>query len=418
MQTTTFEDPNRLATLEREWTALWRAARGSPSKHPAWQRAWWNAMGGARATELGGARELTGIEVRSDKGSLAGLALFVRRPVLWDPGPRVRLDLVGSGESIADEVCSDYAGILASPGQERAVAGAIAKALLSRFARWDDIVLPSVSEHDVASRALGEALVEGGCAVSMERTGVCPYVSLPASFDEYLSLLDSDRRYYARRSLRDFESWAGHAPRLVRAETDEELREGFQILEQLHGERWGDRGLFRSERFRAFHRELSRQWHRGDGVRIDLSWLVAHGRPVAVLYSFVSDNVLSFYQAGRALDVPSKLRPGLVAHLAAIRRAIEEGLSEYDFLEGEAQYKQKLMTARRSLLTIRAVRGDVRATALDAAALGARAILRAVLRLGSGAAGPVSRAREDVVPSSARGADGRSASRMAADCER
>jgi CelD/BcsL family acetyltransferase involved in cellulose biosynthesis len=402
VQTSTFEDPCRLATLEREWTALWRAARGSPSKHPAWQRAWWNAMGGARATELGGARELSGIEVRSDQGRLAGLALFVRRPILWDPGPRVRLDLVGSGEASADEVCSDYAGILASPGQEGAVAGAIAEALLSRFARWDDIVLPAVSEHDLASRALAEALIEGGCAVSMERTGVCPYVALPPTFDDYLSVLDSDRRYYVRRSLRDFESWAGESPRLVRAERDQDLREGFRILEQLHGERWGDRGLFRSERFRAFHHELSRQWHRGDGVRIDLSWLVARGRPVAVLYSFVCDGVLSFYQAGRAVDLPSKLRPGLVAHLVAIRRAIDEGLREYDFLEGEAQYKQKLMTSQRSLVTIRAVRGDARATALDAAALGARAVLRAVLRLGGGAAGPVSRAREDVVPSSAR----------------
>ncbi|NUO48103.1 MAG: GNAT family N-acetyltransferase [Polyangiaceae bacterium] len=402
MQTRTFEDPSHLATLEQEWTALWSAARGSPAKHPSWQRAWWNAMGGARATEIGGARELSGIEVRLDDGALVGLALFVRRPVLWDPGPRVRLDLIGSGEAISDEVCSDYAGILASPGHEGAVAGAIAKTLLEWRSRWDDIVLPSVSEHDLASRALAEALIEGGCAVSMERTGVCPYVALPSSFDEYLSLLDSDRRYYVRRSLRDFESWAGEPPRLVRADRDEDLREGFRILEQLHGERWGDRGLFRSDRFRAFHHELSRQWHRGDGVHIDLSWLVARERPVAVLYSFVSDGILSFYQAGRAVDLPNKIRPGLVAHLAAIRRAIEEGLREYDFLEGEAQYKQKLMTAQRSLLTIRAVRGDVRATALDAAAVGARAVLRAVLRLSSGAAGPVSRPREDVVPSSAR----------------
>jgi hypothetical protein len=400
--TNTFDDPERLSALEPEWVALWRAAGGSPAKHPAWQRAWWNAMGGARATELGGGRELVGVEVRRDDGVLEGLGLFARRLVLRDPGPRVRLDLFGSGEEERDEVCSDYGGLLALPGREGAVGAAIGKALLGSPARWDDLVMPAVHEDDRATLALAHHLHHGGCGVSTEKTGVCPFATLPKTFDEYLGQLDGERRYFARRALRDYEAWSGEAPRLVRAETQRELRHGLEVLERLHDERWAGAGLFRSERFRSFHRELSRQWLGGEDVRVDLSWLVAHGRPVAALYGFVSRGTFSFYQAGRALDVPAKIRPGIVAHLAAMKRAIEDGLVEYDFLQGEAQYKQKLMTARRDLVTIRAKRGDVRGVVLDAVASSARAVLRAVLRLRSGRAAKLSTARSGLVSGSSR----------------
>jgi CelD/BcsL family acetyltransferase involved in cellulose biosynthesis len=52
--------------------------------------------------------------------------------------------------------------------------------------------------------------------------------------------------------------------------------------------------------------------------------------------------------------VPKGIRPGIVLHARAIRRAIDAGLSEYDFLGGTSQYKLDLATNVRPLAGLRA----------------------------------------------------------------
>jgi CelD/BcsL family acetyltransferase involved in cellulose biosynthesis len=56
------------------------------------------------------------------------------------------------------------------------------------------------------------------------------------------------------------------------------------------------------------------------------------------------------------MDLPKELRPGVVLHALAIRRSIELGRREYDFLAGGSRYKQDLALAVRPLCTVRLVR--------------------------------------------------------------
>jgi CelD/BcsL family acetyltransferase involved in cellulose biosynthesis len=139
-----------------------------------------------------------------------------------------------------------------------------------------------------------------------------------------------------------------------------ELERGSAVLRALHGERWsasGRRGAFASRRFRAFHDQVMRALLAAGAL--ELSWLSVRGEPVAALYNFSWNGKVYFYQSGRKLDVPTSVRPGIVAHVFAIRRAIEAGRLEYDFLGGASQYKRKLATAARPLLSVRAVRSPV-----------------------------------------------------------
>ena len=107
---------------------------------------------------------------------------------------------------------------------------------------------------------------------------------------------------------------------------------------------------------------------------LNLRWLVAQGRPVAVSYSILSDNRLFYYQGGRATDVPKGVRPGIVLHLHAIRAAIEAGRLEYDFLGGDYRYKRELSTATRSLTELRVTRASLPEVARRGLAAG-RALL-------------------------------------------
>ena len=90
---------------------------------------------------------------------------------------------------------------------------------------------------------------------------------------------------------------------------------------------------------------------------------------VVILYNIVYRGRVYFYQAGRTLDVPKKLRLGLAAHALALQTAMEAGYSEYDFLAGSAQYKRQLALAKHALVTLTAAAPSVRArTAVAAAA--------------------------------------------------
>src|SRR5262249_47539321 len=93
---------------------------------------------------------------------------------------------------------------------------------------------------------------------------------------------------------------------------------------------------------------------------LELSWLVARGKPVAAAYNIVWNGKEHFYQSGRALDLPKEIRPGIVLHALAIRRAIDAGRREYDFLGGRSQYKRQPAPARRPAVRVRAVRARIR----------------------------------------------------------
>jgi hypothetical protein len=297
-----------------------------------------------------------------DEGQLIGVVPLLLRIAWHFPAlPFRRLELVGSGEPEADEICSEHIGPIAELGRETAGAGALVTALTGgRLGSWDELVL-SAMDDDAMFEALERALSDAGLAWEKSSSGGCPYIALPTSFDAYLASLRSEQRYLVRRSLRDFERWAGGDFELRRAETRSDLALGKSVLEALHAERWraaGKPGVFASSRFRAFHDEMMDRLL--DEEAIDLSWLSVRGRPVAASYNVIWHGKVHFYQGGRTLDVPKNVRPGIVLHAYSIRRAIEAGFSEYDFLGGTSQYKLDLATNVRRLACLRAVRARLK----------------------------------------------------------
>jgi CelD/BcsL family acetyltransferase involved in cellulose biosynthesis len=61
------------------------------------------------------------------------------------------------------------------------------------------------------------------------------------------------------------------------------------------------------------------------------------------------------------------VKVGLAAHALALRAAMEEGHSEYDFLAGNSQYKRQLALAKHPLVTLSAAAPSVRARTTVAA---------------------------------------------------
>lgn len=334
---------------------------------PTWLSAWWRAMHDAPVDPFG-KRTGFGVGLRDEQGELRGLALFCRRWARDAAVPRLRLDILGTGEPKADEVCTDYATVLAAPEDRDDVARGLVAALLGNGAlRWDDVVLPMMRRDDPMLDALVRAFVRRGLDVDLARTGTSTMATLRPTFDAYLASLPKKHRYAIKRSVSDFESWAaglgGHT--FERVDRPADLPRGLETLIALHAARWGASHLFTSRRFHRFHEEVTRSMIEGVDAKLDLWILRAGERPVAALYNIAAGRTVSNYQAGRVMDLPRGIKPGIVANVYALKQAIADGFTEYDFLPGEALYKHQLGNAELPVVTLRVSRSDARAVGLD-----------------------------------------------------
>jgi CelD/BcsL family acetyltransferase involved in cellulose biosynthesis len=360
---------SELERLREPWQQLVaRSEAPSPMMTPTWQLAWWHTFGRHEQ------RELRALAMYRE-GRLVGLApllkrLSWRRPAL----PFRRLELIGSGEPEQHEICSDYIGIVAERGAERHVTRAFCQALTEGgLGSFDELVMPGMAGDTLLPALLATELRSRGLRVSLAASAQSPCIALPKTWDAYLAALPSSRRYMVRRSLRDFDHWADGQACLDIATTRTELEQGYLILCELHRERWsaeGKSGVFASQPFREFHaRVMPELLELGE---LELMWLSVRGHPIAAHYNVVYAGTVYFYQSGRTLDLPAKVRPGIVMHAQAIQRAIAAGLRRYDFLAGASRYKTDLSLTTRPLVALRAVRPSLIEAAREVAEAGLR----------------------------------------------
>jgi CelD/BcsL family acetyltransferase involved in cellulose biosynthesis len=353
-----------LVPFESAWSELLgRSCTDEPTLTPLWLGAWWRVFGSH------GGRHLR-IALFFEGHRLVGVAPLQARRHWYRPGiPFRRLELLASGEREADEICSEYIGVIAEQGRQGAVVDALVEALLEgKLGAWTELVLPAMDGESPIPALIADALKRVGIATETETTGACPYILLPSSWERYLASLSSAGRYLVTRSLRTFDAWADGNAELHEAQSDADLVAGRHVLATLHAERWGSEGrtgAFRSHRFAAFHDEVMQRLLAENAL--DLLWLTVRGDPVAVIYNIAWKGKSYFYQSGRKIDVPKGVRPGVVLHALAIQRAIAAGHREYDFLGGASRYKMQLATATRSLVRVRAVRSQALEVARRAA---------------------------------------------------
>ena len=219
--------------------------------------------------------------------------------------------------------------------------------------RWDRLELSGVDIADSSVARLLEYLHDRSNVVHH-----CPKfngwrVALPATWDEYLMILSKPHRNRLRCAYRNYFE-AGRVT-VRHANTPEEIAQGFAILIQLHQGRWkfrGQPGCFASRTFEAFHQEVSSRMLRMG--RAAVNWLELDGRPAAAEYQLIGDGITYAYQSGidtQRLDD----KPGHLANMASLKRAIEQGQYAYDFLRGDEPYKAHCARAPRPMISVRVV---------------------------------------------------------------
>lgn len=299
--------------LEPEWRALIpRAAVRSVFLSPTWHRVWWE--------EFADSREPILLSVRSG-GELVGVAPLMRE------GGRITF----AGDT---EIC-DYMDLTVATGAEQSALAAVLRALSEE--PWEELALWGLPHYSPTLKALAAVAPVFRLSVDVQPEDVCPRVSLPGSWEEYLAGLDKKDRHELRRKLRrlsdggrvDIEALS--EPADISAALDDFLR--------LHGAARSDKAAFMTPQMARFFRRIVAALAQ-EGL-VEMIFLTLNRERVAAVLCFRGQDELLLYNSGYD-PAYAALSVGLLSKALALQRAIDEGYRTFDFLRGAEPYKYDL----------------------------------------------------------------------------
>lgn len=336
----------------------------------AWLRNWWTVYGPTYGA--GGLRIIT---LWRGTALVGALPLYIASASTGVLNVRC-LRFVSTGEQEFEEICPDYLDLLHLPGQEAACVEAAWVAIDAL--EWDTLELLDLPRSSPLVRGLPAVGTLRRTRVSTR--GGCPIANIDGGFDTYLAQLSSKTRMRARQEIRKAQQ-AGVRFELA---TDANGEAYFNDLIRLHQIRWtaeGKPGCFSAPRFTDFHRRLVSEWVR-DG-RLILARLSFKEEAFVVLYGFITGAKFDLYQLGvTSAEGTSIHSPGTLANLLLMGQLADRGVTRYDFLRGNSEFKKSLTTEHRELVRLRHRRLTPRAL-LDQATQFTQRVVRKLVRLGN-----------------------------------
>lgn len=296
---------------------------------PEWNRVWWD--------EFGAGKELLVLLMQRAAEPVAVVPLYTkledgRRIIRFNGG----IDL------------TDYLGPICRSEDRGDVADSLVSWLMSETG-WAELDAHNMPVPFGFAEFLVERADNYGLEFVLEQEETSAVLSLPSTWEEYLSRLGSKERHELKRKQRRLAR--EHPDAVFRSATAETLEADLRTFIGIHRDTEGHKGHFMRREIATFFERMARTFMPPGWLRLDL--LELSGRAVAATFGFEMDG--TFYLYNSAFDPEAKrLSPGLllVAHL--IEDAIEEkGLRIFDFLRGPERYKYQLGAEALPLNNIR-----------------------------------------------------------------
>jgi len=232
------------------------------------------------------------------------------------------------------DVC-DYADFIVTPEKGTEFCTALIDALKQREIEQLDLV--SVRPDSVVMTAMREAAQQIGYEVACIEDDVTLERDLPATWDEYLQVLNAKQRHEVRRKLRRLEEAGVVGFHFIE---DAESVPGFMdiFLKQFVESR-DDKATFMTAEMERFFRLLTEDLFKAGLLR--LSVLELDNTPVAALIAFDYNDITYLYNSAYDSQY-SSLSVGVLSKAFCIRDSIERGKRKFDFLKGDEHYKYHL----------------------------------------------------------------------------
>jgi CelD/BcsL family acetyltransferase involved in cellulose biosynthesis len=332
--------------LEEEWSSLLKSNVLGDNVFLTldWLSTWWKHFGHGRRLLL-----LT-VEDGNDVIAIAPLTLSKYKLPFF--GSIRKVEFLGVGGS-------DYNNFIIVDKESECLR-LIANYLVRNVDGWDWVELREIPENS-ENPSYVESLFSGlsfSSNLKLRRRvcNLCPYISLPESFEVFIKRLSKNLRQNLNKYLRRIRK--EHGVELKRYdETGFGVREAMNIFVRLHGKRWASKclpGAFRDLVFLNFHLDVAECFDRNGWL--GLYFLMVDDKPVAAQYNFEYGGKMYYYLAGFDPEY-SVYSVGNLLTMFILERCICRGFKEYDMMRGDEPYKLFWTDTCRRNFEIRLVRG-------------------------------------------------------------
>ena len=139
----------------------------------------------------------------------------------------------------------------------------------------------------------------------------------------------------------------------------EKLAELYPKIASIHIDKWqetNDGSGFSNPIFAGFHKAVALN---NTDELVQISVLSSNEVELGYLVNFVYNNKVYFYLSALQQSPDNKVKIGLTLHSEAIQYYAEQGIESYDFLGGDARYKQSLSNQKYGLAMKRYYRNEL-----------------------------------------------------------
>lgn len=247
-----------------------------------------------------------------------------------------RTEFLGTGPVLGSELVSDYGDIIASAGKEKAVWETFIT-FIRKEKKETEFDFHFVREDSPSFSILRNL---GGIETKEE---TAPFITLPKTWDEYLTNLNRHDRHELRRKMRKLEETGAS---LICDEGEESGAAEFFRLMALSDP---DKKKFLKNEMKIFFSEILDVFV--PKKEASLCFLKFEEKNIAAVLLFHFNNKVLLYNSGFDPEY-SYLSPSLILKALMIKKAIEEDKSEFDFLRGNERYKYDLGGRDRALYNV------------------------------------------------------------------
>lgn len=315
-----------LESLKDPWNQLLgHSASDVPFLTFEYQQAWWQTRGGGEWPEDS---QLVIITATQDD-RLVGIApLFFAQNLTGQPA----LMFVGAVE------VSDFLDFIVDPQDLHPFLSGLLDFLSvdNDLPHWEVLDLHNLLESSPTLALLEFEAKKRGWEHQQTYLQPAPYISLPADYETYLAGLDKKQRHEIRRKYRNVENSLAEADFYIVEDRDQLERETQAFIEMMAQDP-SKRGFLTEPMVQHLHNTARIAFEHG---WLQPSFFTLDGKKAAGHLSFLFNNRLWGYNSGWEWAFRD-YSPGWV-HLAhLIQWSIEQGLTEFDFMRGDEDYKYK-----------------------------------------------------------------------------
>jgi CelD/BcsL family acetyltransferase involved in cellulose biosynthesis len=326
---------DELATSRIQWDAL---AGNHPFFCWEWTYAWWQVYGPTRQAAV-----LVALDERNRWVGLFPLCLERRR--YWG---RV-LTNMSSGRA-----CADHVRPIIVPGLERDVTGLMADWIRQQaedrtvdLVEWDGVDSGSPVVVQLAS-----VLESHGWSLRTQELESAWITELPASWQPFEK---SIKKCFRRKIQKAHRNMLLPGVEIQFLEDPGQIQQRWSDVERLHQARRESRsqaGCFAEEGMSAFLQNAMMRLAENRKAFVLLA--SQDGQPFGMCVVLRQPDCWFMYQTGFDPEL-ARLEPGHLLMTCAVRRAVEQGCPNFDFLRGDEPYKARWNTVRSPLARVRLI---------------------------------------------------------------